>query len=40
MIEAKEYAHEDVTKIASLLNNVEEQYNYVHQILQSREFNH
>ncbi len=40
LIKSNEHAHEDVTKIASLLINVEEQYNDVYQILQSREFNH
>jgi signal transduction histidine kinase/CheY-like chemotaxis protein/HPt (histidine-containing phosphotransfer) domain-containing protein len=33
MIEANEYAREDVTKVASLLKNIEEQYNYVCQTL-------
>jgi signal transduction histidine kinase/CheY-like chemotaxis protein/HPt (histidine-containing phosphotransfer) domain-containing protein len=40
LIKSNEYTNEDVTKIASLMNNVEEQYNDVYQILQSREFNH
>ena len=36
LIKSKEHTNEDVAKIASLLNNIEEQYNYVYQILMLR----
>ncbi len=36
LIRSNEYTNEDVTKIASLLKNVEEHYNHVYQILQFR----
>ncbi|GBO52573.1 hypothetical protein APA_242 [Pseudanabaena sp. lw0831] len=40
LIKSNEHTSEDVAKIAVLLKNIEEQYNYIYQIFQSREFNH
>jgi PAS domain S-box-containing protein len=39
LINSNEHTNEDIAKIASLLKNIEEQYNHLYQIFQSREFN-
>ncbi len=40
LIKSNEYTNEDVAKIAGFLQNIEEQYNYVHQTFQSRGFDY
>ncbi|OYQ64506.1 hypothetical protein B9G53_11280 [Pseudanabaena sp. SR411] len=39
LIKSNTHTEEDIIKIASLLENIEEQYNYVYQTFQSRGFN-